>query len=87
MFKIDEIKNKIIKGDVLENLQKIPSNSIDMIFADPPYFMQTTGVLMRTEGTEFKGVNDEWDKFSDYKHYDEFCLNWLTECRRIFKKD
>ena len=87
MFNINEINNKILKGDVLENLQKIPSNSIDMIFADPPYFMQTTGVLMRTEGTEFKGVDDEWDKFNNYKHYDEFCLNWLTECRRILKKD
>jgi site-specific DNA-methyltransferase (adenine-specific) len=87
MFEINEIKNKILKGDVIENLQKIPSNSIDMIFADPPYFMQTTGVLMRTEGTEFKGVDDNWDKFNDYNHYDEFCLNWLTECRRVLKKD
>jgi site-specific DNA-methyltransferase (adenine-specific) len=79
--------NTIIKGDVIEVLKSIPSESFDMIFADPPYFMQTDGVLLRTEGTPFKGVDDEWDKFSSYKEYDEFCFQWLSECRRVLRKD
>ena len=80
-------KNIIYKGDCVEILKKIPNESIDLIFADPPYFMQTEGELLRNDGTVFQGVNDNWDKFKDYKEYDEFCTNWLKECKRILKKD
>lgn len=79
--------NSIIKGDTIDTLKQFPDNSIDVIFADPPYFMQTTGkVLQRADGTgEFKGCDDEWDKYENYKEYDEFSTNWLKECRRILK--
>ena len=87
MYKIDKITNTIIKGDAFEELKKIPENSVNLIFADPPYFMQTEGELMRTEGTKFNGVEDDWDKFNDYLEYDNFCKDWLKECRRILKKD
>lgn len=87
LFKISEIKNTIIEGDTIENLKKIPDGSIDLIFADPPYFMQTEGELLRTDGTKFQGVEDEWDKFNDYNEYDKFCFEWLKECKRVLKKD
>lgn len=77
--------NQILSGDCIERLRNLPDNSIDLIFADPPYFMQTSGVLLRNNGTKFDGVEDDWDKFADYKEYDEFCLNWLKECQRILK--
>ena len=35
-----------------------PSESVDFIFADPPYYMQTEGELLRTDGTKFNGVED-----------------------------
>ena len=44
--------NMIIHGDCIENLKTIPNNSIDLIFADPPYNMQTEGELLRTDGTK-----------------------------------
>ncbi|MEG0994673.1 MAG: DNA methyltransferase [Bacilli bacterium] len=84
---MDKIKNNIINGDCLEQLKLIPDNTIDMIFADPPYFMQTEGELLRNDGTKFSGVEDKWDKFSNYDEYDNFCFNWLKECQRILKKD
>lgn len=87
MYKIEYIKNKILNGDSLEELKKIPSESIDFIFADPPYFMQTEGELLRTNGEKFNGVEDEWDKFDNFKDYDEFLFKWLVECKRILKKD
>jgi len=87
LYKIENIKNTILQGDTIENLKKIPSNSVELIFADPPYFMQTDGELLRTEGTVFSGVDDHWDKFSNYKEYDTFCEQWLIECRRILKKE
>lgn len=82
---IKDIINTILKGDCIEQLQKIPDESIDVIFADPPYFMQTEGELLRTNGDKFSGVEDAWDKFSDYQEYDAFCLSWLRECRRVLK--
>ena len=87
MNEIEKIINKIIKGNCIEEMKKIPNESVDMIFADPPYFMQTEGVLNRTNGTKFNGVEDEWDKFKDYSEYDEFTTRWLVECKRIMKKD
>lgn len=79
--------NKIILGDTVETLKKFPDESVDLIFADPPYFMQTQGELLRNGGTKFFGVEDSWDKFKDYNEYDEFSYNWLKECRRVLKKD
>lgn len=79
--------NTILHGDCVENLKTIPSESIDLIFADPPYNMQTDGELLRTDGSVFSGVNDEWDKFRSLKDYDRFCAGWLAECKRILKVD
>lgn len=87
MYDINKIKNTIICGDTIEELRKIGDESVDLIFADPPYFMQTEGELHRTDGSKFNGVEDEWDKFSGYNEYDKFCFDWLKECRRVLKKD
>ncbi|TPE57579.1 site-specific DNA-methyltransferase [[Mycoplasma] falconis] len=82
---IENIKNTVIQGDSIEVLKQIPDNSIDFIFADPPYFMQTNGELFRFNGQVYDGVKDEWDKFNNYKEYDLFSLSWLKECKRILK--
>lgn len=87
VYDIETIKNTILYGDNIENLKKIPSESIDLIFADPPYNMQTEGNLLRTDGSIFKGVNDTWDKFNTFEEYDNYCILWLSECQRILKKD
>lgn len=86
-YSLEHITNHILQGDTIEELKKIPSQSIDLIFADPPYFMQTDGVLLRSDGSKFQGVEDAWDRFSGYNEYDEFCLKWLTECKRVLKKN
>ena len=82
----------IIKGDSLEVLKEFPDKSVNCIFADPPYFMQSTTrngkekKLMRADGTgEFKGCDDAWDKYEDYAAYDKFCNEWLKECKRVLK--
>jgi len=75
----------IIHGDCIEELKKIPDNSIDLIFADPPYNMQLENNLYRPNNTKVDGVDDEWDKFSSFEEYDIFCTSWLAECKRILK--
>jgi len=77
--------NSILAGDCLVNLPSIPDEFVDLVFADPPYWMQTEGELLRTNGTKFSGVEDHWDKFDTYKEYDEFSEKWLKECKRILK--
>ena len=44
-----EFKNKIINGDSLEELKKIPRETFDLIFADPPYNLQLKSELTRPD--------------------------------------
>ncbi len=81
------LKNKIINGDSLKELKKIPDETFDLIFADPPYNLQLKKELSRPDSSKVKAVDDKWDKFKNFKSYDEFTLNWLSECKRILKKN
>tara|TARA_B100001996_G_scaffold363584_1_gene331969 strand:+ start:3569 stop:4636 length:1068 start_codon:yes stop_codon:yes gene_type:complete len=82
---MSELLNKIVNGNSLEILKKIPNKSFDLVFADPPYNMQIGEVLKRPDDSKVKGVNDKWDQFNSFQHYDNFCKAWLTECKRILK--
>ncbi len=77
--------NRIINGESLEVLKKIPSKTFDLVFADPPYNMQIGQKLKRPDNSKVNGVNDKWDQFLNFKHYDEFSKEWLKECKRILK--
>jgi len=79
--------NKIIKGDCIEELKKLPENSVDLIFADPPYNLQLKGELYRPNQSKVNAVNDEWDKFASFDEYDKFTHDWVKECKRVLKKD
>jgi DNA modification methylase len=86
-LKFENMVNKIILGDSLEIMKQIPDDSIDLIFADPPYNLQLENELYRPNETKVNGVSEEWDKFKSFEDYDNFTINWLRECRRILKKD
>ena len=81
------LKNKIICVESIEELKKIPSESFDLIFADPPYNLQLKNELTRPDRSKVNAVNDKWDKFKNFKSYDEFTLTWLKECKRVLKKN
>lgn len=78
--------NRIIRGDCVESLGRIPDGAVDLIFADPPYNLQLKEELYRPNNTKVDGVDDGWDKFGSFKEYDEFCAAWLGECRRVLKE-
>ncbi len=82
-----DFKNKIINGDSLEELKNIPSEVFDLVFADPPYNLQLKNKLIRPDRSKVNAVNDKWDQFENFKKYDEFTYAWLSECKRILKKD
>ena len=80
-------KNKIINGDSIKELKKIPAESFDLIFADPPYNLQLRNKLIRPDRSKVNAVNDDWDKFESFKNYDDFTISWLKECKRVLKKN
>ncbi len=79
--------DKILNGDSLEVLAKLPTASIDLVFADPPYNLQLDGDLLRPNNTVVDGVHQSWDKFASFAEYDTFSRAWLSECRRVLKPD
>jgi len=86
-YLLEEIKNRVILGDTFKVLKKIDDESVDMIFIDPPYFLQLPKKQLRrwTVKTVVEGVNDTWDKFSSFQEYDEFVRKLLLEVKRIMK--
>tara|TARA_Y100001970_G_scaffold207654_1_gene253031 strand:- start:1769 stop:2839 length:1071 start_codon:yes stop_codon:yes gene_type:complete len=78
---------KLIIGDCINEMSKIKDQSVDMIFADPPYNLQLSKSLLRPDQTNVKGVNHSWDKFNSFETYDEFTKKWLYQCKRILKDD
>ncbi|MCK5519040.1 MAG: site-specific DNA-methyltransferase, partial [Alphaproteobacteria bacterium] len=85
--KITLPRNRILSGSCIEVMKKLPSRSIDLIFADPPYNLQLQGKLHRPDNSKVNGVEDEWDKFSSFAAYDKFSKEWLLEARRLLKDD
>ena len=81
------LNSKIIKGDSLKELKKIPDETFDLIFAAPPYNLQLQNSLIRPDRSKVDAVNDKWDQFESFKTYDEFTNEWLSECKRILKKN
>ena len=82
---IEQLKNKILNGDCIKELKKIPDKSFDLIFADPPYNLQIGKKLRRPDNSKVNGVKDKWDQFKNFEHYDNFCKEWLKECKRVLK--
>ena len=79
-----KFSNQLVNGDCLEEIKKIPDKTFDLIFADPPYNMQIGEKLTRPDASKVNGVNDKWDQFKSFNEYDEFCITWLNECKRVF---
>src|SRR3546814_1081149 len=62
----------IIQGDCIAAMNELPENSVDLVFADPPYNLQLGGDLFRPEGGRVDAVTDDWDKFDTFQTYDSF---------------
>jgi modification methylase len=79
--------DQILQGDCLEQLATLPDASVDLVFADPPYFLQLAGDLLRPNNTTVDGVDDDWDKFDSFADYDRFTRAWLGQVQRLLKPD
>ncbi|OGK10682.1 MAG: hypothetical protein A2Y63_02900 [Candidatus Riflebacteria bacterium RBG_13_59_9] len=82
---LESLINQVTCGDCREILRRIPEETVDLVFADPPYNLQLQNTLIRPNQTKVDAVDDDWDKFASFTEYDEFTLAWLGECRRVLK--
>jgi site-specific DNA-methyltransferase (adenine-specific) len=80
-------KNKdftLYHQDCIQALKELPENSIDLIFADPPYFLSNGGISC-SAGKMVSVNKAEWDKSNGLEKDFEFTINWLRECKRVLK--
>ncbi|HUT02330.1 MAG TPA: DNA methyltransferase [bacterium] len=86
-YRLDEALNKVILGDALEVLEKLPEETFDMVFIDPPYFLQLPKKELKRwkAKTVVDGVSDEWDKFASFEEYDRYIDRLLRLVQRVMK--
>ena len=77
----------ILVGDCIDHMNALPAGSVDLVFADPPYNLQLEHGLTRPDQSKVDAVDDDWDKFDSFAHYDAFTRGWLAAARRILKPD
>ena len=71
-------------GDSLELMASVPSNSVDCIWTDPPYFLSNDGITC-VAGRMVEVNKGEWDRSQGIENDHEFNLAWLSECHRVLK--
>src|SRR5215813_6199313 len=76
---------RVLVGDAVAELAKLPAACVDVVFADPPYNLQLKGDLKRPDDSRVDAVDDDWDKFASFTEYDAFTRAWLAACRRLLK--
>ena len=77
---------KLILGNSFKELKKIEEKSIDMIFADPPYFLSGDGITC--SGGKMVSVNKgDWDKKKTIDEKHKFNRKWIKLCYNVLKDD
>jgi len=86
-YSLETVRNRIVVGDALKVMPKMPDQVFDVIFIDPPYFLQLPQKQLRRWNvkTAVDAVNDAWDRFPSFEQYDEFITEILNQCRRLLK--
>ena len=79
-----QIRNRLITKDALKALKRIPSESIDFVFADPPYFLSNGGISVKS-GKQVSVNKGDWDKSFGFINEMEFHRAWIHECLRALK--
>jgi site-specific DNA-methyltransferase (adenine-specific) len=77
---------KLLKGDSIEILNQARESSVDMIFADPPYFLSNGGISCHA-GKMVSVNKGKWDKSRGVEENHKFNLEWLKACQRVLKSN
>src|SRR5690242_18401767 len=79
---VTETSGRILIGDCVALMGRLAADSVDLIFADPPYNLQLRGDLKRPDDSRVDAVDDDWDKFASFADYDAFTKDCFQPCRR-----
>lgn len=72
--------------DSVEFLKKLPENSVDMIFADPPYNLSNDGFTVHA-GKRVSVNKGKWDVSKGVDEDFDFHIRWINECYRVLKPE
>src|SRR5205809_1208836 len=75
---------RLYHGDCLEILEHIPDDSVDLVFADPPYFLSNGGITCHA-GKMVSVHKGDWDKSKGPDANHDFNRAWLAACQRVLK--
>ena len=73
-------------GNCIEIMKTLHSESVDMVFADPPYFLSNGGLSI-SSGKIVSVNKGEWDKKKNYPDIKVFTEQWISECFRLLKSE
>ncbi len=85
---LGEVLDSVIHGDCLDVLKRLPPGVVDMVFFDPPYFLQLPRgkrLVRWAVGSLVESPEEYWDVFSSFEEYDRFIARCLAEVRRVMK--
>jgi len=74
----------LYQGDCLDLLPRLPEESFDLIFADPPYFLSNGGITCHA-GKMVSVNKGKWDRSRGFRGNYDFTRDWLAACRRVLK--
>ena len=84
-YYVDNV-SALYRNDTFEVLSKMTPESIDLIFADPPYFLSNGGISC-SGGKAVRVDKGEWDKVSTLQEKHRFNRKWISLCKRVLKPD
>ena len=58
--------HRVLVGNCIAGMAKLPAASVDLVFADPPYNLQLASDLKRPDDSRVDAVDDDWDKFASF---------------------
>ena len=83
-FNSDDDRFVLYQGDSLQVLADLPEESVDLIFADPPYFLSNGGITCKS-GKMVSVNKGRWDVSQGVEENHEFNVSWLRACKRVLK--
>ena len=77
----------IYNGDCVEKMRQLSANSVNMVFADPPYFLSTGKQRVKIKDVYTTFDKGEWDRVRSMTEKNDFNRSWLSEAKRVLKDD
>jgi len=74
----------LFSGDCLQRLAELPAESVDLVFADPPYFLSNGGFTCQS-GRRAPVEKGRWDASAGIEADHAFTRAWLEACGRVLK--